>query len=110
MRQVLLGTTLAVTLALAFTPASAKTVKQCNVEYAANKAAIQGVQKKSAFIAACRAESRALPGAAATGAAATPTGDKVSPPVGMGQLPKPTAKDLAEERKLKHDMNICIGC
>ena len=65
MRRILLGTTLAFGLAaLAFSPAYAKTVKECDAEYAANKAAIQGTQKKADFITACRAGTEVIPGAA----------------------------------------------
>ena len=31
-------------------------------------------------------------------------------PSGVRPLPKPTAADLAEQRKLEHDLRICIGC
>lgn len=51
---------------VASTPASAKTVRECNDEYAANKPAIQGAgQKKKDFITACRADAETIPGAAA---------------------------------------------
>jgi hypothetical protein len=64
---------LGVFMALAVEPASAKTAKECNDEYAANKVAIQAAKEKKAdFIAACRAapEGQATPiGAAATTAA-----------------------------------------
>lgn len=53
--------------------ASAKTVKECNEEYAANKAAIQGAgQKKKDFITACRAGTETIPGAAAAPTSAAP--------------------------------------
>ena len=32
------------------------------------------------------------------------------PAARMQALPKPTAADLAEKRKLDHDLKICIGC
>lgn len=72
MRHVLLGTTFAIGLVFACSPASAKTVKECNAEYAANKAAIQGTQKKADFIAACRAGTEVIPGAAAAAPQAAP--------------------------------------
>lgn len=31
-------------------------------------------------------------------------------PGGIRPLPKPTAADRAEQRKLEHDLHICIGC
>ena len=56
---------------LSATSASAKTVRECNDEYAANKAAIQGSgQKKKDFITACRAGGETMP----AGTAAVPTG------------------------------------
>ena len=70
MRHVLLGTAIAIGFAFAFSPASAKTAKECKAEYAANKAAIKATQKKADFIAACRAGTEALPGAAAAPATA----------------------------------------
>lgn len=51
-------------------PVSAKTVRECDAEYKANKAAIQPVQKKADFMAACKAGTEVIPGA---GAAAAPT-------------------------------------
>ena len=56
----------------AFSPASAKTVKECDAEYSANKAAIKGTQKKADFIAACRAGSETIPGAPPAAAAPAP--------------------------------------
>ena len=70
MRHFLLGTTLALGLAFACSPASAKTAKECKAEYAANKAAIKATQKKADFIAACRAGTEVVPGAAAAPATA----------------------------------------
>ena len=32
------------------------------------------------------------------------------PAAKMQPLPKPTAAELAEKRKLDHDLKICIGC
>ena len=32
------------------------------------------------------------------------------PASGMRTLPKPTAAERAEKRKLDHDLRICIGC
>ena len=69
MRRILLGTALAL---LTFSPASAKTIRECVSDYEANKAAIQGVQTKAAFVAACRAGNEAIPGAAAAPQVASP--------------------------------------
>ena len=55
------------------TPTVSKTVKVCDAEYAANKAAIQGGgQKKADFITACRAGTEVIPGGAAATTPATP--------------------------------------
>jgi hypothetical protein len=79
---------IAVTVALAVAtmlvagPASAKATKECNDEYAANKAAIQAAKEKKAdFIAACKAtaDGQATPIGAATGAAATPAPAAAAP-------------------------------
>lgn len=60
--------------AAATTAGAAKTVKECDAEYAANKAAIQGGgQKKADFITACRAGSEVIPGGAASTTPATAT-------------------------------------
>ncbi len=32
------------------------------------------------------------------------------PPSEVRPLPKPSAADRAEQRKLEHDLHICIGC
>jgi hypothetical protein len=54
-----------------------KTVRECDNEYAANKAAIQGSgQKKKDFITACRSGSEVIPG----GAAAVPSQSQTSAP------------------------------
>ena len=58
-------------LAFAGAPASAKTVKECDAEYAANKGAIKGSgEKKKDFVDACRAGTESIPGGAATAPAA----------------------------------------
>ncbi len=70
MRRILLGTMMAAALAvLSFGPASAKTVKECNAEYSANKAAIKATEKKADFITACRAGTEVIPDAASAPAA-----------------------------------------
>jgi len=58
-----IGTTLIAT----GSPAFAKTIKECDAEYAANKDAIKGAgQKKADFVAACRAGNEVIPGGTAT--------------------------------------------
>ena len=73
--------------ALVSGPASAKTTKECDDEYAANKAAIQAAKEKKAdFIAACKAtaEGQTTPIGAAPAAAAAPAtpapAPKATPP------------------------------
>src|SRR5262245_61943014 len=59
-------------------PATAKTVKQCDEEWTANKAAIQASGKtKKAFVGECRAEAAGAPPAANTAAPATAATDKL---------------------------------
>ena len=54
--SVLAASGVAIVLAVAAAPSYAKTVKECDADYAANKAAIKASgQKKADFIAACRA-------------------------------------------------------
>ena len=63
----------ATTTAATTTTTTTKTVKVCDAEYAANKAAIQGGgQKKADFITACRAGTEVIPGGAAATTLATP--------------------------------------
>jgi hypothetical protein len=60
--------------ALADAPAEAKTVKDCDAEYAANKDAIKGSgEKKKDFIAACRGGTETIPSISAAPAAAPAT-------------------------------------
>jgi hypothetical protein len=62
-------------------PAWAKTAKECNAEYAANKAAIQAAkQKKKDFIAACRAGTETIPGGTAGAPEPAPTQTAAPPP------------------------------
>jgi hypothetical protein len=59
-------------IALVAAPASAKTTKECDAEYTANKAAIQAAKEKKAdYVAACKAlaEGQTTPIAAGGGAA-----------------------------------------
>src|SRR5271170_2479853 len=94
MRLSIIAATTAVTLGIAFcgAPASAKTVKECNAEYAANKDAIKGGgQKKADFVAACRAGTETIPG----GAAAAPTAPTPAAPASatISQATGKSAKD-----------------
>jgi hypothetical protein len=80
--QMVAAAVLGTFVALAAGPVSAKTTKECDDEYAANKAAIQTAKEKKAdFIAACKAlaAGQTTPiGAAAPAAAASPP--PASPP------------------------------
>lgn len=63
-------------------PATVKTAKECNAEYSDNKAAIKAAgQRKSDFVAACRAGTEVIPTAAAPAA----------PPPAAAPAPAPTA-------------------
>lgn len=73
MRSISLASALAVAIGfLSLGAASAKTIRECDAEYAANKAAIQGTQKKADFVAACRAGTEVIPGAAPAAPALAP--------------------------------------
>ena len=103
MRRILLGTAVPVVLAsILVGPAVAKTAKACNAAYAAMAPEAKATQKKPDFLKSCRAEPE-VPGAAS----AIPS---TAPPRPYDGLRKPSAAELADERKLKRDMNICIGC
>jgi hypothetical protein len=70
-----LATNIGLAIALLSAPATAKTAKECNAEYAANKDAIKGAgQKKADFVAACRAGGAASAPAAPAPAAPAHTG------------------------------------
>lgn len=93
MRSTIIGLTLAAVVGLLAVPASAKTVKECNAEYAANKDAIRGAgQKKADFVAACRGGTETIPGAAsAPQAAPAPTTAAVPAPAPAPAMPAGTA-------------------
>ena len=101
MRAIVLGSCVMLALSLPIsTPALAKSLRACNADYAAAKAAGQAPPARSDFIAGCRAQPA---GAKANGSlAANPGRDN--------GLRKPTAAEVEMERTLKRDMNICIGC
>jgi hypothetical protein len=80
---------------------SAKTVKECDAEYAANKDAIKGAgQKKKDFVAACRAGNETIPSGAATAPAATPS---AAPPAPAATTGGKTAKECDAEYKANKD-------
>jgi hypothetical protein len=75
LKVIAVAVALAAAAVLVTGPASAKTTKACDDEYAANKAAIQAAKEKKAdFIAACKAtaEGQTTPIGAASGASAAP--------------------------------------
>ncbi|MGA2486888.1 MAG: hypothetical protein ABSF49_12990 [Roseiarcus sp.] len=83
-------------LAISGAAAFAKTAKECDTEYAANKAAIKASgQTKKDYVAACRAGTVAAPAAApaATPAAApaTPAVAPAAPPSAAAAVPAPRA-------------------
>ena len=64
----------------ATTTATGKTVKECNAEYAANKAAIQAAgEEKADFIKACRAGTEVIPPVPSTPAGASTTSTTTNP-------------------------------
>jgi hypothetical protein len=69
-------------IALTAAPASAKTTKECDAEYAANKDAIKAAKEKKAdFVAACKAlpEGQTTPIAAGGAASAAPAASAAAP-------------------------------
>ena len=78
-------------------PASAKTAKECDAEYAANKPAIQGAkEKKKDFITACRAGTETIPGGAAAAPVSAPAAAPAPTPVSApASTPRPAPKTTA---------------
>jgi hypothetical protein len=76
-------------------PSTAKTVRECDAEYASNKAAIQASgQKKKDFITACRAGTATTP----TGATA-PAPAQLAPAATPAQTaPPPTSPTVTRQR------------
>jgi hypothetical protein len=71
-------------IALAAAPASAKTTKECDAEYTANKDAIKAAKEKKAdFVAACKAlpegQTTPIAGGAASAAPAAPAAPAAAP-------------------------------
>ena len=89
-------------IGLTCTPASAKTAKECNAEYAANKPAIQAAkQKKADFIKACRAGTETIPASPTAGAApaqAPAASPAPTPTAAPAAAPKSTAPQPAAAR------------
>lgn len=84
------------TIAFAAAPVSAKTVKECDAEYVANKEAIKGSgEKKKDFVEACRAGTETIPGGA-TAPAAAPAAEEPTPTATGGVK---TAKECDSEYK-----------
>ncbi|MGA2795766.1 MAG: hypothetical protein ABSE69_20085 [Roseiarcus sp.] len=85
--------------ATAAAPAGGKTAKECNDEYATNKAAIKGGgQTKKDFIAACRAGTETVPSAPAPAAAAAPPAAAPAPapaPAPAATAPAPAPAPMA---------------
>ncbi len=72
-------------------PAAGKSAKECNAEYSEYKAAIKaGGQKKSDFVAACRAGTEVIPTAAAP-AAPPPAAAPAPAPAAQAPAPAPMA-------------------
>ena len=98
MRLLTLGILIAsalVAVPLAWSPASAKTAKECNAEYSANKAAIKAVEKKAVYIAVCKAGNDAIPTAASAPAQPTPSAAPAAPVPTTTPAPVPTPANSA---------------
>ena len=91
--QYLAAAAISALLALSNTPALAKTIAECNAEYAANKAAIKaGGQTKRAFVAACHSGTETIPTSAAAPATTAPA---APPPAPYQQPPAPAPPPFA---------------
>jgi len=104
MRLSTIASATAITVAIAFcgAPATAKTVKECNAEYAANKDAIKGAgQRKADFMAACKAGTETIPG----GAEARPTAPAAAAPASAAtsEATGKSAKDCNAEYAANKD-------
>ena len=89
--QILVAGGIAGIMAMSGAAAFAKTVKECDAEYAANKEAIKASgQKKADYVAACRASAAAAPAAPASTPAAPATPAAAPAPV-VTPAPKATA-------------------
>jgi hypothetical protein len=93
--------------ATAAAPAGGKTKKECNADYAANKAAIKASgEKKADFVASCLAGNETIPtapAAAAPAAAPAPAAAAPAPaaPAPAAAAPKPMAAPSASEMEVK---------
>jgi hypothetical protein len=76
---------------------SVKTAKECDAEYAANKAAIKAAgQTKKAFVAACRSGNESIPVAPAASAPAPAAPAAAAPsPASAAPAPKPAAAPVS---------------
>jgi hypothetical protein len=93
--QILVAGGIAGIMAMSGAAAFAKTVKECDAEYAANKDAIKAAgQKKADYVAACRAGTVATPAtpvAAPAAPVAVPAAAAPAPAPAMTPTPKATA-------------------
>jgi hypothetical protein len=90
--QFLVAGALAGMLAMSGSAAFAKTAKECDADYAANKATIKASgQTKKDYVAACRAGTEVAPAPAAS-PAATPAVAPAPPPVAPAATPAPTPR------------------
>lgn len=84
-----LAAAIGLAIVMAAAPASAKTVKECDAEYKANKAAIRGSgEKKKDFVAACRAGTETIPSGGAMAPAAPTESAAHARPAGGGKTVK----------------------
>ena len=95
MREILINAVLTAALAapLVF-PGSMRSIKECDARYPVSDDTVQGNKHRRELITAC------LEGG--------PTTTAAQPSKALSA--RPATKDPEEDRRLKRDMNICIGC
>ena len=99
--QILVAGGIAGMLAMSGSAAFAKTVKECDADYAANKAAVKASgQTKKEYVDACRAGTEAAPAATpASAPAATPAPAPAAPAAAATPAPRVTPKPTATAPK-----------
>jgi hypothetical protein len=91
--QILVAGGIAGMLAMSGAAAFAKTAKECDAEYAANKAAIKASgQTKKDYVAACREGTATAPAPAATPAVAPAAAPAAPPPAAPAAAPAPAPR------------------
>jgi hypothetical protein len=97
--QILTASVIAGILAMSAAPSFAKTVKECNAEYAANKDAIKASgQTKKDYVAACRAGTAAAPAATPAAAPAPAPAATTAPTAAAGKTAKECDAEYAANK------------